>query len=431
MLRLRRPLTDDFNARRLPTKRGYSSLLTPEQMRLAIERETARADRSGGVFAVVMFSSECSADGRGSFSARRLAKTVLNRVRATDDVGWYDEEHLCALLPDTRASGAKQFADAVCSMLESTSRRPLFSIYCYPSIEDKNHGNDRPGGGRFAHGESATVTAAISINGGGQTRVDGHDRMNGNGHLNGNGHVNGHGKVHARYDVNTLMPYFLEGVATGLKQVEAPVHRLENLLARPLPWWKRTIDVVAATLALILFSPVMLGAAIAIKLSSKGPILFKQRRAGLGGRPFTIYKLRTMCVDAEARKAELRSLSEQDGPAFKLTNDPRVTRVGAFLRKTSIDELPQFWNVLRGDMTIVGPRPLPINEQEACTQWQRRRLDVTPGLTCIWQVHGRSRVAFNDWVRMDVSYIRRRNLFNDLVIMAQTIPAVLLRRGAR
>lgn len=430
MLRLRRPLTDDFNARRLPTKRGYSSLLTPEQMRLAIERETARADRSGGAFSVVLFSSECAAEGRGSFSARRLAKTVLNRVRATDDVGWYDEEHLCALLPDTRASGAQQFAEAVCALLESTSRRPLFSIYCYPNVDTNPSNTDHSGGGRLSESAARIHTATSEHNGNGHALSSTvSDRLNGHAQANGHGkpHVNGNG----RYDVSTLMPYFLDGVAAGLKQVEAPVHRLENLLVKPLPWWKRTIDVVVASIALILTSPIMLGAAIAIKLTSKGPVLFKQRRAGLGGRPFTIYKLRTMCVDAEAKKDELRKFSEQDGPAFKMTKDPRVTKVGAFLRKTSIDELPQLWNVLKGDMTMVGPRPLPINEQEACTQWQRRRLDVTPGLTCIWQVKGRSRVSFNDWVRMDVSYIRRRNLLNDLVIMAQTIPAVLLRRGAR
>jgi lipopolysaccharide/colanic/teichoic acid biosynthesis glycosyltransferase len=138
-----------------------------------------------------------------------------------------------------------------------------------------------------------------------------------------------------------------------------------------------------------------------------------------------------MIVDAEAKKKELKQRNEQDGPAFKIKDDPRVTRVGKLLRKSSIDELPQLWNVLRGDMTLVGPRPLPVSESEACEGWQRRRLDVTPGLTCIWQVKGRSRVSFAEWVRMDVAYIRRRTLFNDLRIIAQTIPAVLLRRGAR
>jgi lipopolysaccharide/colanic/teichoic acid biosynthesis glycosyltransferase len=206
---------------------------------------------------------------------------------------------------------------------------------------------------------------------------------------------------------------------------------IDDLLVYPLPAWKRVIDIVGALFLLAVFSPLMAAAAMAIKMSSRGPIVFTQRRAGLGGRPFTIYKLRTMCSDAEARKKTLRALSEQDGPAFKLTNDPRITRIGHILRKTSIDELPQLWNVVKGDMSLVGPRPLPVDESEACELWQQRRLDVTPGLTCIWQVEGRSRVTFDEWVRMDVKYIRRRNIFHDLSLMFRTIPAVLLRRGAR
>jgi lipopolysaccharide/colanic/teichoic acid biosynthesis glycosyltransferase len=203
------------------------------------------------------------------------------------------------------------------------------------------------------------------------------------------------------------------------------------LLAHPIPRWKRTMDIIGAGCGLLLASPVMALIAVGIKLTSPGPVMFKQRRCGLGGRPFEIFKFRTMCVDAEAKKQALRSISEQDGPAFKLKNDPRVTTIGKLLRKTSLDELPQFWNVLRGDMSLVGPRPLPVDEQNGCDQWQRNRLDVTPGLTCIWQIKGRSQVSFADWVRMDVHYLRRRTLMHDLKILLQTVPAVLLRRGAR
>jgi lipopolysaccharide/colanic/teichoic acid biosynthesis glycosyltransferase len=124
-------------------------------------------------------------------------------------------------------------------------------------------------------------------------------------------------------------------------------------------------------------------------------------------------------------------MSEQDGPAFKITNDPRITRLGRLLRKTSADELPQLFNVLKGDMSLVGPRPLPCDESDECLQWQRHRLDVTPGLTCIWQIEGRSRVTFDEWVRMDVAYMRRVSPWRDLAILLKTVPAVLLRRGAR
>ncbi len=205
---------------------------------------------------------------------------------------------------------------------------------------------------------------------------------------------------------------------------------MEMLFARPMPAWKRAIDVIGSATALILAAPVMAVVAVAIKLTSTGPVLFTQPRDSIGGRRFTMYKFRTMSVDAEQQKAALRALSEQDGPAFKMTNDPRVTQLGKFLRKTSLDELPQLFNVLVGDMSLVGPRPLPCDESGRCEPWQRRRLDVTPGLTCIWQVRGRSAVTFCEWARMDIEYIRSRSLVNDVKLIAETVPAVALRRGA-
>jgi lipopolysaccharide/colanic/teichoic acid biosynthesis glycosyltransferase len=209
-----------------------------------------------------------------------------------------------------------------------------------------------------------------------------------------------------------------------------PVAALDVLLLQPLPWWKRALDVVGASAGLVLLAPLLLLIAVAIKLTSRGPVLFRQLRSGHGNKPFWMIKFRSMVVDAEARKKDLAALNEQDGPAFKIRNDPRTTRLGRFLRRTSLDELPQLWNVLRGDMSLVGPRPLPVAEAQACENWHRRRLDVTPGLTCIWQVRGRSTVTFADWVRMDVEYIRSRSLWQDLKLLVLTVPAVWLRRGA-
>ena len=143
-----------------------------------------------------------------------------------------------------------------------------------------------------------------------------------------------------------------------------------------------------------------------------------------------MWKFRTMVANAEAKKADLMALNEQDGPAFKIKRDPRTTAVGRFLRKTSLDELPQLWNVLRGDMSLVGPRPLPCREADGCEPWQRRRLDVVPGLTCIWQVRGRSSVSFADWVRMDVEYIENQSIGADLKLLLLTVPAIVLRKGA-
>jgi len=171
---------------------------------------------------------------------------------------------------------------------------------------------------------------------------------------------------------------------------------------------------------------VLLTAAVAVRLTSPGPIFFFQPREGLGGRAFTMWKFRTMIVNAEALKSQLDN--EQDGPAFKMQRDPRVTRVGWFLRNTSIDELPQLINVLRGEMSLVGPRPLPIAESQACESWQRRRLDVTPGLTCFWQASGkRSEIPFQQWMRMDLRYAQRRSPVRDLLLIAQTAAKVVLR----
>ncbi|HVS40200.1 MAG TPA: sugar transferase [Gemmataceae bacterium] len=205
---------------------------------------------------------------------------------------------------------------------------------------------------------------------------------------------------------------------------------LGSLFARPLPVWKRCLDVVGAAAGLAIAAPLLGVIAAAVRLSSPGPVFFRQWRSGRGGKPFKMIKFRSMIPDAEAKRRELASRNEQDGPAFKMKNDPRVTTLGRFLRKTSLDELPQLWNVLRGDMSLVGPRPLPLAETAACEAWQRRRLDVTPGLTCIWQVRGRGRVAFADWVRMDMEYIRKHSPWQDLKLLLLTVPAVLLRRGA-
>ena len=205
---------------------------------------------------------------------------------------------------------------------------------------------------------------------------------------------------------------------------------LELVFLRPLPAWKRAIDIVGSVLGLIISSPVMVLAAVAVKLTSPGPVIFKQERAGVGGKRFIFYKFRSMVDGADALKKFLLDQNEQSGPAFKMRNDPRMTRVGRFLRSTSIDELPQLWNVLKGNMSLVGPRPPTLDEVPRYAPWQRERLEVTPGITGIWQISGRSNVKFENWVRMDIQYIRRRSLLLDLQILWGTAQAVFLRRGA-
>ena len=196
---------------------------------------------------------------------------------------------------------------------------------------------------------------------------------------------------------------------------------------------KQAIDWVGAAFLLLFASPLFLFAAIAIRRTSPGPIFFRQRRAGLNGQPFTMLKFRTMVSDAEQRQHELAALNEMDGPVFKVTNDPRVTSIGRWLRKSSVDELPQLLNVLRGEMSLVGPRPLPVDEvQRFDDPAHRRRLSVKPGLTCLWQVSGRNNVRdFKDWVRLDLEYIDNWSLWLDLKILWRTIPVVLVGTGAK
>ncbi len=192
---------------------------------------------------------------------------------------------------------------------------------------------------------------------------------------------------------------------------------------------KRVFDLVVAAVGLVVLSPVIGLAALLIKLTSPGPVIYRQARCGLNGRRFTFYKFRSMVVNADEIKAQLAHLSERQ-VAFKLSRDPRVTPVGRWLRKFSIDELPQLYNVLRGDMSIVGPRPPLPQEVDQYERWQRRRLRMRPGLTCLWAVAGRDHIDFNAWMRMDISYIENWSLKLDWSIILKTIPHVLAGRGA-
>jgi lipopolysaccharide/colanic/teichoic acid biosynthesis glycosyltransferase len=194
---------------------------------------------------------------------------------------------------------------------------------------------------------------------------------------------------------------------------------------------KRWLDLMLVLLSAVVWLPVMALCALLVKLDSwGGPVLFVQQRTGKGGKRFSMYKFRTMVPDAEAKKAELMHLNELKWPDFKITNDPRITRVGKFLRKTSLDELPQLLNVLKGDMSLVGPRPTSFSAQ-TYSLWQTQRLDVTPGITGLWQIIGRGSTEFDERLRLDIAYIERRCLSFDLEILFRTIPVFMTQKGAR
>ena len=233
--------------------------------------------------------------------------------------------------------------------------------------------------------------------------------------------------VHLRADlVRTLFarmyPSDLDG--TPMLTVSATPRQPAALLV------KRVIDLFGSFVALTALSPVFLIAAILVKSTSRGPVFFAQTRSGLNGRTFTLYKFRSMYRDAEERRAALASRNEMSGPVFKIKDDPRVTPVGKWMRRFSIDELPQFWNVLAGDMSLVGPRPPIPEEVKKYERWQRRRLSMKPGITCLWQVSGRNAIDFNDWMKLDLAYIDTWSLRLDVQILLRTVPVVLTAKGA-
>ena len=312
--------------------------------------------------------------------------------------------------------------------ISATSSSPVADANGRPAVDEPSRATRSENGYEAlgAHRGQTTVSHAVAVPA--------------NGHANGraNGGTNGH--AHARTAIEpagagaapwrALAGPVRVGLTGGGYVSARPAVATEHGDGAYRRWGKRLLDVTGAALALILSAPLMLLAALAIKLESRGPVLYRSTRVGRGGRPFTFYKLRSMVNGADRHRQHLNHLNECDGPVFKICRDPRVTVVGRFLRTTSLDELPQFWNVLRGDMSLVGPRP-PIPEEVSHYQpWQMRRLDVRPGLTCLWQISGRSRIGFEEWMRLDLEYINRRSLRLDLRILLRTVPAVLSREGA-
>lgn len=381
---------------------GSNWLLERNTFHAFLERERMRTDRNQSVFSLLVISHPA---GNGDQDIAQFEEVLRGRIRQTDIAGWFDSRRIGVILPDTGSSGAYTLARDLSKRLGETQPTHDFDIYTHPAevTDSDSH-----------HDDSHTDASPDTRGSDGDEHVAGDRRMRGSRQPSV--------ASIERIDVAAPSTVGVHVFATGT---------LESLLLARQPAWKRALDIVGALAGLLLLSPLLLLTAIAIRFSSPGPILFAQRREGLGGRIFTMYKFRTMCTDAEALKASLRALSEQDGPAFKLTNDPRVTPLGRFLRRTCIDELPQLWNVLRGEMSLVGPRPLPVDESRRCKPWQRRRLAVKPGLTCIWQVDGGVDVTFDEWMRMDLQYAASRTPVQDVRLLWKTFTKVLMRRASR
>jgi lipopolysaccharide/colanic/teichoic acid biosynthesis glycosyltransferase len=375
------------------------------EFEVVFQREKALADRGKRIFALVVFFPVVSEPG----PLTELARIVKERLRTADTMGSLDQEHLAAILPDTTEEGAFVLANALISQIANAGLRYDFKIYVYPG-KDKRQGR-RPA----ASSPAMRKEPAPGIPGESPEEMPGEVAM-----------------------AKPSMSLPFEGASSEVGDLgevrsafaSCTTEDLQQLFNIPISFRKRALDVAVASTALVLLAPVFALVAIAVKLTSEGPAIFVQKRAGQGGHPFDFYKFRSMWIDAEARKAELFVKNEADGPIFKIKDDPRMTPIGRFLRRTSLDELPQLYNVLKGDMTLVGPRPPTMDEVELYEPWQHARLNIRGGITCIWQVSGRSEIGFEDWVRMDLRYAQKRGLALDLGLLAKTANAVVSGRGA-
>jgi lipopolysaccharide/colanic/teichoic acid biosynthesis glycosyltransferase len=390
---------------RLVNRPEVEGVLSASGLEQAFQSERARVDRNHQVFSMVIF---LPTEGRDI--CPKIVATLRERMRVYDVIGQLDRRRIALLLPETDSDGAWTFADDALGRLASDGLAYNCEVYCYPldwaskgrrrtdpqpkpTKDDQNWPEDQSGD---ATGTDGSMLRVLDRN---------------------------------ATDKDALIAPTLEVVRHPRSQRD--VQDLAPIFIDPLPWTRRVIDVVIAAVALVLLSPVFLLLALLIKLDTPGPVFFVKKRAGLGGAPFKFIKFRSMYLDADERRREVLARNEhKSGPIFKLKNDPRITPVGRWLRRTSLDEFPQLYNVLLGDMTLIGPRPPLLEEVADYEAWQRRRLDVTGGLTCIWQVSGRSEVGFKDWVRMDIQYQEKRSLTFDLRLVLRTFGAVLSGRGA-
>jgi len=380
--------------------RVKSHILSEKEFREILDRERDRVDRYDGVFSVVSFFVR--KDKKSIDDSQDIINVLTNRkLRKADDIGWSSCSHISALLHNTGADGAGKYVKEIDELLGNREKKIENVIYTYSGNFKSNNGDKRPTNGFRLNGTP------------GDSQKDLRETLF-------VGKVEEEAAGLDRYDLSEATGGY------GLNN-----SRIKNLFIREAPLWKRIVDIVGSVFLIILFSPIMIAVVVAIKLTSKGPAIFKQQRAGLGGTSFTCYKFRSMVIGAEEKKNGLMKHNLRTGPVFKMENDPRVTRLGRIIRKLSLDETPQFFNVLKGDMSLVGPRPPTLDEVPKYMGWHNRRLDIKPGITCIWQVYSRHNKCFEGWVRQDIEYVRNQSFLLDLKILLLTLPAVISRRGAQ
>src|SRR3990170_3277312 len=339
----------------------FNGIHSSDAFRAVLERERARSERTGQIFSLVIFGIN-SGNGTGTEMLARLGNDINRKIRKSDEVGWYDENRIGTILIGTSAEGAWQFIEIIKKRILEVEPDLICTVYSYPS--PCIHSN--------VHGESSEEHQTPS---------------------------------------------------------EHTAERLDILFARPVPIWKRSVDFFGALLFMVLLSPLFLLIALFIKIVSPGPVFYRHERIGYLGRPFTFWKFRTMHVNND-EKIHLRHINhviENDTPIGKLDDigDNRIIPMGKFLRKFCLDELPQLWNVLIGDMSLVGPRPCLEYEAEKFLQWQKRRFNILPGMSGLWQVSGKNRTTFKEMIRLDIRYSRRISPGLDAKILFLTLPAIL------
>lgn len=406
-------------------------VLSVREFASVLERECSLADRGTRRFSVLALHQRAGTRGdrRRRVALAEIAQQSRTRLRSTDVVGLLNSERVEILLTDTEPAGAQVVSAWVKQVQIELGLDFDVTIYVYPSVKDPSSDSAQERGSHDrtrsnGHGNGALNTRGASAADGQSGAAAEHRAATKGDPIDMHSARTPHESGARRAGV------VADGRSSAVPDGRSPMEDLWPRLGVSTPLWKRSLDVVISVFALALLLPVFVLIAIAIRLDSPGPVIFRQMRAGRGGRPFVFYKFRSMFADAEARRAALAGLNEQEGPIFKIRHDPRITRVGRWLRRSSIDELPQLWNVLKGDISLVGPRSPTLDEARQYERWQRRRLCITGGITCTWQVSGRSQIPFREWMRLDMRYVARRNAWLDLRLLALTFPAVLSGRGA-
>ena len=362
-------------------------LLSEEQFRTLVLHECARCDRNSHQFSLIQIDLRNETENK---AAKGMIKKILKRIRTTDEAGWLSSTSLGVFLPETTREGARIFAKVVCDDL-------THQIYSYPDLTTPGKdGDSRSDQDRSSRGPGPGFDSKQDNNYSENARPGERDAQ----------------------EESTPMP-------------RAAVTQEMEIVLDPKAFsvWKRTVDIIGSLTALILFSPLFLIITVYIKMVSRGPALYQQERIGYLGRPFTIYKFRTMRTDADCNvhKSHLKELIGRNKVLTKLDDkeDGRLIPLAKLIRKSCLDEFPQLLNVLRGEMSLVGPRPLLSYEVEEFTAWQRQRMHTLPGMTGLWQVSGKNRLTFNQMMRLDARYSRRHSLTMDFLIFMMTIPAIV------